>query len=170
MNVSLYDHCVEYGKEALLRQWHPAKNEGLTPKLITYGSKQKVWWRCDRGHEWQTAVASRTMRNSGCPYCTGRKVLAGFNDLKTVEPQAAAQWHPELNGALTAEMVTAGSHRKVWWQCPEGHVWKAVVYARAGPGKSGCPVCAGKVKAQSQDRCRSIQAAGKTIAAHAVLK
>ena len=42
--------------------------------------------------------------------------------------------------------VTCGSRKKVWWQCPEGHVWKAAIYARAGPQKCGCPVCAGRVK------------------------
>ena len=57
--------------------------------------------------------------------------------------QAVAQ---NLNGALTPEMVTAGSHKKVWWQCPYGHVWKAVIYARTGAQQSGCPVCAEKTK------------------------
>ena len=51
-----------------------------------------------------------------------------------------------LNGALTPQMVTAGSHKKIWWRCPENHVWKAVVYSRTGPKRCGCPVCAGKAK------------------------
>ena len=58
----------------------------------------------------------------------------------------AAQWHPTLNGGLTPEMVTTGSNRKVWWQCPLGHVWKAVIYSRAGAQRCGCPVCAGNGK------------------------
>lgn len=53
---------------------------------------------------------------------------------------------PTLNGGLTPEMVTAGSNRKVWWQCPLGHTWKAVVYSRAGSQRCGCPICAGKGK------------------------
>ncbi len=64
---------------------------------------------------------------------------------KTLCPDIAAQWHPSLNGALTPEMVTPGSNKKVWWQCPEGHVWKSVVYPRTGAQQCGCPVCAGKV-------------------------
>ena len=58
----------------------------------------------------------------------------------------AAEWDPDLNGALTPQMVTAGSHKKAWWRCPENHVWKAVVYSRTGPKHCGCPVCAGKAK------------------------
>ena len=78
------------------------------------------------------------------PVLHKQKVLAGFNDLATVEPRIAAEWHPTLNGALTPEMVTVGSTKKVWWECPLGHVWKAAIYPRTGAKKCGCPVCAGK--------------------------
>lgn len=131
---------------AVAAQWHLVKNGFLTPEQISPSSNRRVWWRCGLGHEWQAIVAARTMNGSGCPYCTGRKALAGFNDLATLEPQVAAQWHSTLNGALTPEMVTVGSHRKVWWRCPDGHVWKAIIYSRAGPQKAGCPVCAGRVR------------------------
>ncbi|MDO5785898.1 MAG: zinc-ribbon domain-containing protein [Eubacteriales bacterium] len=128
-------------------QWDPACNSSLTPESISPFSNRKVWWKCELGHVYTAAVSARTMHNSGCPYCAGRKVLVGFNDLASLQPQIAAQWHPTLNGALTPEMVTVGSHKKVWWECPEGHVWKAVIHSRAGNRKCSCPVCAGKVKA-----------------------
>ena len=135
-------------------QWDAERNGTLKPGQVSPASNRKVWWKCDFGHVYQAAVSARTARGSGCPYCAGRKVLVGFNDLGTVEPKVAAQWHPTLNGTLTAEMVTAGNHRKVWWQCPEGHVWKAVIYSRTGPQKCGCPVCAGKIKSK---QCHDIQ-------------
>ena len=127
-------------------QWDTEKNGTLTPWDVTVGSNRVVWWRCDKGHSFRAAVATRAMQGSDCPYCTNRKVLAGFNDLVTVEPRIAAEWHPTLNGTLTAEMVTAGSRKKVWWECTYGHIWKAVVYSRAGKQKCGCPVCAGKTR------------------------
>lgn len=130
----------------LAEEWHPTKNGMLKPCDVTFGTKRQVWWRCPLGHEYIAAVGMRTMKNSGCPYCTGKKVLAGFNDLATTHPKIAVQWHPELNGLLTPRMVTAGSHKKVWWICSEGHVWKAVVYSRTGKQQRGCPVCAGIVK------------------------
>lgn len=46
------------------------------------------------------------------PVLHKQKVLAGFNDLATVEPRIAAEWHPTLNGSLTPEMVTAGSRKR----------------------------------------------------------
>jgi len=127
-------------------QWHPDQNGTLTPDRVSPFSNRRVWWRCGLGHAWRTSVAQRTAGCSECPYCTGRAVLAGFNDLATVEPQVAAQWHPELNGALTPAMVTRGSNKKVWWRCAAGHVWKAVIYSRTGTRPSGCPVCAGKAR------------------------
>ncbi len=148
-------------------QWHPARNGSLSPDMVSPSSSRKVWWRCPLGHDYTASVGARTEKGSGCPYCAGRKALAGFNDLATREPKVAAQWHPMLNGTLTPDMVTMGSHRKVWWQCPEGHVWQAVIQSRTGPQKCGCPVCAGRSKAGYQARYRTILAeqgnAGQTI-------
>ena len=126
------------------RQWHPQKNAPLTPQDVSPSSNRRVWWLCPQGHAYRAGVGDRTNSGTGCPYCAGRKVLAGFNDLASLEPQLAAQWHPTLNGGLTAEMVTPGSHKMVWWQCPAGHVWKAVVYSRTARRRAGCPICAGR--------------------------
>lgn len=128
----------------LARQWNREKNGPLLPSQVSIYSNKRVWWRCALGHEWQSAVAARTASRSGCPYCTGRKVLPGFNDLKTVQPLVAAQWHPTLNDPLEPTMVTVGCNKKVWWRCTDGHEWKAVIYSRTGARKCGCPVCAGK--------------------------
>lgn len=131
---------------AIAAQWHPTKNGQLTAQALSPYSNRRVWWRCDLGHDFQAMVSARTRNSSGCPYCAGKKVLVGFNDLATRQPLVAAQWHPTLNGALTPQMVTAGSRRKVWWQCDLGHVWRAVVHSRTGRKKCGCPVCAGVAK------------------------
>lgn len=148
---------------AIAAQWDPEKNGNLTPRQVTPSSNRKVWWRCEKGHDYQATVGARTMRGSGCPYCAGRKVLPGFNDLATLAPDVARQWHPSLNGALTPQMVTAGSHRKVWWECQLGHVWQAVIYSRTGPKKCGCPICAGRVSAKRLARYQAALAEGKDV-------
>ena len=108
----------------------------------------------DLRHKAQSLVALSerpfVQRGDGCPYCANRKVLPGFNDLATAAPLVAKQWHETLNGALTPEMVTAGSHKKAWWQCSYGHVWKATIYSRAGVQQCGCPVCAGKTRRKTK--------------------
>ena len=136
--------------------WHETKNAPLTPQMVTPYSNRSVWWRCSLGHEYRTTVSSRTMRDGGCPYCSGHRVLPGFNDLATLEPEIAAEWYEALNAPLTPEMVTVGAHRTVWWECSEGHVWKSVIYSRTGAKRCGCPVCAGKVKIKQRYRYENI--------------
>lgn len=128
----------------LAAQWDGELNSPLLPSQVSVSSNRRVWWRCERGHAWQSSVAARTAGRSGCPYCTGRRALPGFNDLVTLQPLVAAQWHPTLNLPLEPSMVTVGCSKKVWWRCVDGHEWKAVIYSRTGAKKCGCPVCAGK--------------------------
>lgn len=140
----------------LAAQWHPTKNGALTPQQVTPYANRKIWWQCEKGHTYQAAVGARTMRGGGCPYCAGRRVLPGFNDLASQAPEVAKQWHPTLNGALTPEMVTAGSHRKVWWECEQGHVWLAVIQSRTGPKKTGCPICGGRFSKKRLERMANL--------------
>lgn len=142
----------------LAGEWHPTRNGALLPTQVSPSSKRRVWWRCPLGHEYIAEIGMRTIRGSGCPYCAGKKVLAGFNDLATTQPQLAREWHPTLNGRLTPEMVTAGSHKKVWWKCAQGHVWKAVVYSRTGRQRRGCPVCAGVATGKRKTRYEAMLA------------
>lgn len=127
-------------------EWNYEKNDALTPDQVVAGSNRLVWWCCSLGHEWRAAIVDRTVGTNGCPYCSNRKVLAGFNDLATLEPEIAAQWHPTLNGELLPTQVTAGSSRRIWWFCSEGHVWRTSVANRTNAKKrTGCPVCAGNI-------------------------
>jgi len=121
-------------------QWHPTRNGDLRPDQVSAGMNAKVWWRCEEGHEWETAVNNRTSHGRGCPVCTGQTVLAGFNDLATTFPKVAAQWHLTRNADRTPDQVTAGSGTKAWWKCPSGHEWEARVDNRTSGG-TGCPTC-----------------------------
>lgn len=137
-------------------QWHHVKNGDRTPQNVSAFSNRKVWWVCEKGHEYEAVIADRTDKEKGCPYCAGRRVLSGFNDLATLHPEIAAQWHPELNGDLTPEDVTPGSNKKVWWRCENGHVWQAYIFSRTGKRKHSCPVCAGTVSRKLSDRYSSV--------------
>ena len=127
----------------LAKQWHPNRNENLKPTDVTRATDKKVWWQCEKGHEWMARVANR---NSGgnCPICSGKTVLAGYNDLQTIHPYLALEWHPTKNETLTPANVTAMSNKKVWWQCEKGHEWQATISHRSN-GKR-CPICFGESK------------------------
>lgn len=126
----------------LIAQWDAVRNGSLKPDQITEGSSQKVWWKCEKGHSWKAAPYIRA-KGHGCPYCANKQVLTGFNDLETVFPELAAQWHPAKNGEKTPRDVIATTHDAAWWLCKKGHAWRATVASRTRG--CGCPVCANKV-------------------------
>jgi translation initiation factor IF-1 len=133
------DNCLQTLDPELAAQWHPNKNSDLTPNDVTLGSDKRVWWQCEKGHEWKAVIYSRTSDNCGCPYCSGRYAIKGENDLATVEPLLSKQWHPTKNGTLAPIDVMAGSEKKVWWLCERGHEWKAQINSRTSG--CGCPYC-----------------------------
>ena len=135
----------------LAREWSD-RNGSLAPVTLRPFSNKSVWWTCERGHTWKATVNARISAKAGCPYCANRKLLSGFNDLATREPEVARQWHPTLNGSLTPDQVLPGSRGKAWWICPEGHVWKAVISSRTGKQRCGCPICAGNTGKQWRAR------------------
>lgn len=102
-----------------------------------------MWWKCEKGHEWLTAISDRTSKHSGCPYCSGR--LAGHdNSLEVLYPDLIKEWHPTKNGKLTPKEVRPGTAKKIWWICNKGHAWKTSLYHRTGRS-TGCPYCSGKL-------------------------
>ena len=115
------------------------QNLPLTPDKVTAFKNTRVWWKCHLGHEWYTLISTRS-GGSQCPYCSGIKLLIGFNDLATKYPTLAKEWS-ERNLPLTPDMVNEKSTKNVWWKCRTcGYEWKSVVRARAKG--SLCPVCA----------------------------
>ncbi len=133
----------------LIGEWDFARNEGLQPEDVSKGCEQQVWWVCSKGHSYKARIFARAA-GTQCPYCTGKSVLAGFNDLATTDPDLAGEWYAPLNGQVTPETVSRGSHRKVWWRCREGHVWQAAVYSRTRACAAGCPYCAGKLPSAAE--------------------
>ena len=134
--VSTEDNLQTLNPE-LAKQWHNEKNGDLTPNDVTIGSKIKVWWKCEKGHEWQARVYHRT-NGIGCPCCSKKRASID-NCLQTINPELAKQWHPTKNKDLTPNNVTPSSGKKVWWKCEKGHEWEAFIYNRKKG--SGCPIC-----------------------------
>ena len=122
----------------LLKEWNYERNMDITPQSVTSGSGKKVWWKCKNGHEWEISIAKRS-NGRNCPYCSNKKVLVGYNDLATTNPELLKEWNYERNIDITPQSVTAGSGKKVWWKCKNGHEWLSSIYNRKR-GRN-CPVC-----------------------------
>lgn len=144
-------NCLATTHPELAAEWHPEKNGEMTPRTVGAGSNKYAWWKCQKGpdHEWRVKTVSRTHFDSGCPYCNGKKVSV-TNSLQALNPDLAAEWHPERNGTATAADVTEKSAKPVWWQCSvdSTHEWKTSPALRVTQG-TGCPVCANKVISSS---------------------
>lgn len=114
-----------------------AEADGWDPTTVSRGSITKRQWRCPLGHSYEATPNNRTSGlGKGCPICSGKKVLVGFNDLRSRFPDVAADadgWDPES--------ITSGSNKKMNWRCENGHTWSALVSSRTLAG-TGCPSCA----------------------------
>jgi len=111
---------------------------GWDPSIFLSGSNRKMNWKCHEGHSWTAVIYERAKRNSGCPFCTNTRVLAGFNDLETLHPNIAAEaegWDPTT--------INPGSHKKYKWKCIKGHIWISTPLHRTKLNQ-GCAVCDNK--------------------------
>ena len=126
----------------LMEDWDYEKNTGLDPKRILNSSTKNVFWKCHIcGGKWKAAVRDRKSGN-GCPYCSGKKILVGFNDIATTEPEVLIDWDYDKNIDITPQTVTRQSPKKVWWRCHVcGGEWKAAIYNKVN--RKSCPYCTG---------------------------
>ena len=62
------------------------------------------------------------------------RLVKDENDLATVNPMLAKEWHPTKNENLNPEDITSGSSKEVWWLCPKGHSYSMVVNQRTKRG------------------------------------
>jgi len=121
----------------LVPQWGP--NNELKPTELSWGSNKAIEWICSKGHTWITTPYRRSL-GGGCAVCSRKRFVAGQNDLQTLFPEIAAEWHPTRNGSLLPSQV-APTIGKYWWICKRGHEWEASANNRTTHGK-GCKRCA----------------------------
>ena len=57
----------------LMKEWDWDKNKDIDPYNINRCAKIRVWWKCKKGHSWQTIVGGRTTKYRGCAICNESK-------------------------------------------------------------------------------------------------
>ena len=135
------ENSLSLSNPEIAKEWNYKKNGNLKPQNLKANSNKKVWWKCNKGHEWQATISGRN-RGNGCPYCASRKVLKDYNDLQTVNPTLSKEWNYERNNELTPVDVMPNSNKNVWWKCNKGHEWSAKIQER-NKGTC-CPYCASR--------------------------
>ncbi len=118
---------------------HPelaAQADGWDPSQFIAGTAKKLPWKCASGHQWTVSGNSRVSQGTGCPVCSNKKIVAGINDLGSINPDLARQadgWDPSTSAPQ--------SNKKRAWICPNDgeHRWEDSVSNRS-KGR-GCPYC-----------------------------
>lgn len=132
----------------------PKSSIGSDPKLLKeYSSRnlqpagevflksnKKVWWQCDKGHEWEASVKNRA-NGRGCSQCAGRKITK----LNISHPQLVNEWDEKT---LSPENFTAGSSKEILWKCEKAHSYKTSIISRIDSRTNRikqCPVCLNRI-------------------------
>jgi hypothetical protein len=114
------------------------ENGYLKPSMVLSTSDEKYFWTCALGHLYSTSPRLRS-RGQGCPFCSNKRVLSGFNDFQTLAGEGANQWNYSRNGTIRPDAILAKSTKTFWWICDLGHEWQAQPFRRLVD--SSCPYC-----------------------------
>jgi len=106
---------------------------------IYINSSQKLFWQCDKNHDW-SATQSSIKNGSWCPYCSGKKLWSvdkSQNELRLKECNEIAS----LRGGECISAIYKSSYKKLDWRCSNGHEWSATpISIKRG---SWCAYCYG---------------------------
>lgn len=124
--------------------WDYSKNK-LLPNQVHCGSGIDAWWKCKYGHSYKREVWSRVHSNLGCPVCSGRYVIPGETDIKTLASETAAIWDYNKNHINPTE-ATLNTHTEYWFKCNIcGNSYQSLPFnvhkSYMVTGTCNCPVC-----------------------------
>lgn len=140
-------------KEIVEKYWDYEENDklGIKPENFTYGSRKKVYWKCDlckkRCHLWTCVISDvfRLRRSNICPYCTiPSKKICKHKSFAFLNPELLKEWDYEKNKNIDPYTLSCGSSKKVWWKCKNNkkcncHFWISNIKNRIKGSK--CPFC-----------------------------
>lgn len=101
----------------LLKQWDYEKNACIDPLTVAINDKRSFYWKCSSGQHSFPAKISYRVSNDRCVYCSGKKILKGFNDLKSQCENIMVEWDYSKNEVLPDEVIYTSTTPKIYWQC-----------------------------------------------------
>lgn len=139
-------YCKENGFYELLEQWD--EENILKPTEISMLSNKKIIWHCKTCNgKWK--ATPNTRKSCGCPYCTNKVVLSGFNDFQTwlnnnSEMKKFIDEDENKKENIDLSIYAPHSRKLINVKCPIcQYKWKTKVSEISR--FRGCPVCCGKV-------------------------
>ena len=129
---------------SLVEEWDYKKNQPLTPERVSFKSNIEVSWICPKGHTYRMTIDKRS-EGRNCPFCSGRKLLPGYNDFETwcknnKKEKLLNEWDYRENIKNPSEYFMGRKGSDIHWICSEcKNGWYASILDRSH-GK-GCPFC-----------------------------
>jgi len=127
------DHYSKNRLEEMLSFAVTRGGECLADHYVTITTPVK--WRCQKGHEWETAFHYIKNKGQWCPTCAKNKKLA----LQDIQALAITKGGKCLSGGYV------NSTKKMRWCCAKGHEWEASANDVRN-SDAWCPYCAGVAK------------------------
>ncbi len=119
----------------LLKYWDYDKNK-KKPSDVYYNSTKIYNWICEKGHRYPSSIVNK-LKSKGCPICLNKRVLAGFNDLLSQNPELSEEWDYELNKINPDQIYFNNQRESIHWVCKVcGFKWTSKISNR-----TECPNC-----------------------------
>lgn len=150
INANNLDHTLKYKYPDIFSQIDVALTLQKFPninldKLRPY-SKKEVYFKCDNcGKSYLCKINNKVFHNSKCSYClpiprtTPKRKKEYIKDTKyfsQINIEKTLEKYPNIN----LDKLTVGSHKKICWNCKNGHQYYAMPKNRI-LNNSGCPYC-----------------------------
>lgn len=128
-------NSVTAKRKDIVDQWS-CKNDFL-PEEVYYNTTSPVLWECTTcSGTYAFPVSDKREGNVSCPYCNGRRVLSGFNEI----PSWLITEYSLKNEVPISEYPVNSVH-KVLWTCPTCHGDYLYRICDREIGDDSCPYC-----------------------------
>lgn len=136
---TLYEWCINNNNTKILNEWNIDNLKSI--KEVGYSSRYLASFTCSNKHHYNTSVVNR-VKSNGCPYCSNKKVLKGYNDLGSLYPNLLKEWDYDKN-TIDPFNIVYGSDSKVYWKCSNNHSFVSKIRKRTILNYK-CPYCNNK--------------------------
>jgi DNA-directed RNA polymerase subunit RPC12/RpoP len=133
----------------IAQDWDYSSNFPILPTQVAYSSNKTFFWKCSKcRNTWKTSPNSRTNKShkTACPYCVGRIVQPGKNDLATLFPKLMNIWDFKKNSIINLDpaKLSIKSFKKANWICNVCNgEWQARISDKTKA--TGCPYCSNRL-------------------------
>lgn len=133
--ITLKQWCENNGNMHILDEWS-CDNFEITPENVTYGSKKKAIWKCNKCKEnYEMPIQGRTLKNSSCPKCgilkshekSFKNLVLKNGSIMETDNELLKKWDFSRN-TISPRDVTRRCNKEVYWICPTcGNSFKSKV-------------------------------------------